>query len=123
MKNREDAQALKGTGLYVARDVFAEEDEDEFYLADLIGLDAKDESGARVGFVRAVENFGAEDLVEVVLDKALPGLGRFAFIPFRKAFVPVVDIKGGSLTIAFDDWVSIHVSERDGDDAVWEAEK
>ncbi|WP_262690812.1 ribosome maturation factor RimM [Kordiimonas aestuarii] len=123
VKNREDAQALKGTGLYVARDVFAAEDEDEFYLADLIGLDALDKSGTRVGFVRAVENFGAEDLVELVLDKPLPGLGRFAFIPFRKAFVPVVDIAGGTLTIAFDDWVSIHVSERDEDDTAGEAVK
>ena len=116
VKNREDAQALKGGKLFVARDALTTEDEDEFYLADLIGLDARDEAGAKVGFVRAVENFGPEDLLELVLDKALPGLGRFAFIPFRKVFVPVVDVKAGFVTIAFDDWVSTQISERDGEE-------
>lgn len=112
--NREEAQALKGTQLFVARTEFAvAEDEDEFYLADLIGLEARDEAGTRVGIVRAVENFGAEDLLELVLGKPLKGLGRHAFIPFRKAFVPVVDIKGGFVTVAFEDWVKTQTSERD----------
>jgi 16S rRNA processing protein RimM len=114
--SREDAQALKGTRLYVAREALAEaEDEDEFYLADLIGLEARDTGGNPVGIVRAVENFGAEDLLELVLDQPLKGLGRHAFIPFRRVFVPVVDIRGGFVTIAFDDWVKTQVSERDAD--------
>lgn len=114
VKNREEAQALKGTKLYVARDTFAaEEDEDEFYLADLIGLDARNEAGESLGIVRAVENFGAEDLLEVVLNAPLPGLGRFAFIPFRKAFVPVVNLREGFVSIAFEAWVETQVSERD----------
>ncbi|WP_286829707.1 MULTISPECIES: ribosome maturation factor RimM [Kordiimonas] len=114
--NREDAQALKGTRLYVSREALEAEDEDEFYLADLIGLEARDASGAVLGIVRAVENFGAEDLLELVLTKPLKGLGRHAFIPFRKAYVPVVDIRGGFVEIAFDDWVETHISERDPDD-------
>ncbi|MFC4349387.1 ribosome maturation factor RimM [Kordiimonas lipolytica] len=115
--NREDAQALKGTKIYVPRDALQAEDEDEFYLADLIGLEARDPSGDVVGLVRAVENFGAEDLLELVLVTPLKGLGRHAFIPFRKAFVPVVDVKAGYVEILFDDWVKTQVSERDSDDA------
>lgn len=112
--NREDAQALKGTQLFISREAFsAEEDEDEFYLADLIGLEARNEVGEQVGIVRAVENFGAEDLLELVLNSPLKGLGRHAFIPFRKAFVPVVDIKGGYVSVAFEDWVKTQTSERD----------
>ncbi len=118
VKNREDAQALKSAKLYVPRDAFALEDEDEFYLADLIGLNACDEAGATVGFVRAVENFGSDDLLELVLEKPLPGLGRFAFIPFRKVYVPDVNLKAGTVIIAFDTWVETQVSERDGDEAV-----
>ncbi len=115
--NREDAQALKGTKIYVSREALEAEEEDEFYLADLIGLEAQDASGAALGIVRAVENFGAEDLLELVLAKPLKGLGRHAFIPFRKAYVPVVDIRGGFVQIAFDDWVETHISERDEDSA------
>ncbi|WP_420429933.1 ribosome maturation factor RimM [Kordiimonas sp.] len=114
--NRENAQAMKSTKLYVPRDAFALEDEDEFYLADLIGLNACDTQGKTVGFVRAVENFGSDDLLELVLEKPLPGLGRFAFIPFRKIYVPTVDLKAETITIAFDVWVETQVSERDGDD-------
>ena len=115
VKSREDAQLMKSTKLYVPREAFASEDEDEFYLADLIGLNACDTHGKTVGFVRAVENFGSEDLLELVLEKPLPGLGRFAFIPFRKIYVPTVDLTAGTVTIAFDDWVETQVSERDGD--------
>lgn len=117
IQNREDAQALKGTKIFVSRAALAaEEDEDEFYLADLIGLEARDGAGAALGMVRAVENFGAEDLLELVLQKPLKGLGRHAFIPFRKAFVPVVDIRQGFVEIAFDNWVETQTSERDQDD-------
>lgn len=116
VSNREDAQALKGKRLYVPREALsAEEDEDEFYLADLIGLEARDTAGTVLGLVRAVENFGAEDLLELVLKQPLKGLGRHAFIPFRKAYVPVVDIREGFVQIAFDDWVETHISERDPD--------
>lgn len=107
--DREAAMLLKGRQLFVERDVFAEEDEDEFYLADLIGLKALDEAGAEIGFVRAVENFGSEDLLELVLKDPVKGLGRYAFVPFRKALVPVVDIAGGSVTIAFADWLQTQV--------------
>ncbi|NVJ98068.1 MAG: 16S rRNA processing protein RimM [Alphaproteobacteria bacterium] len=114
--NREAAQALKGTKIYVSREAFEAEDEDEFYLADLIGLEARDADGYVLGLVRAVENFGAEDLLELVLKEPLKGLGRHAFIPFRKVFVPVVDIRGGFVEIAFEDWVKTQTSERDSDD-------
>ncbi|WCL54037.1 ribosome maturation factor RimM [Gimibacter soli] len=106
VKTREDAMALKGRKLFVPREALDDlADEDEFYLADLIGLTAEDEGGTEIGFVRAVENFGAEDLVEIVLKAPVEGIGRFAFVPFRKVFVPVVDIKGSRLVIAFADWV------------------
>ena len=61
----EQADALRGLRLYIARDLLPEPDEDEFYLADLIGLEARDPSGAVVGRVKAVQNFGAGDLLEI----------------------------------------------------------
>lgn len=115
--NREDAQALRGGKIYVSREAFAaEDDEDEFYLADLIGLEARNDTGETLGLVRAVENFGAEDLLELVLEKPLKGLGRHAFIPFRKAFVPTVDIAGGYVEILFEKWEKTQSSERDSDE-------
>jgi len=112
----EDAQALKSVQLFVPRADLAVEDEDEFYLADLIGLKALNETDAEIGFIRAVENFGSEDLLELVLDEPVKNLGRQVFVPFRKVFVPVVDIAAGFVKIAFEEWQKIHVSERDVDD-------
>ena len=110
IENREDAQALKTTKLYIPRDVLDDvKDDDEFYLADLIGLNAIDEAGNWLGFVRAVENFGSEDLIEVVLDEPVKGLGRFAFIPFRKVFVPTIDLKADRLGVNWADWLKTQV--------------
>ena len=105
--SREAATALKGRGLYVARAALeAAADEDEFYLADLIGLAAVDAEGLRVGHVRAVDNFGAGDLIELVLDIPVKGLGRYAFIPFTKVLVPDVDIAGGRVTVDMAAWLA-----------------
>ncbi len=43
---KEQADALRGLKLYVPRDRFPEPEEDEFYLADLIGLEVRDIAGA-----------------------------------------------------------------------------
>jgi len=109
----EAAAAYKGKGLFVPRDVLGGADEDEFFLADLIGLKAVDEAGAEIGFVATVDNFGAEDLVELVLKESIKGLGRHVFVPFRKALVPDIRLEAGEIVINFADWRATQTSERD----------
>lgn len=117
---REAAAKLKGSTLYVERSALGDvDDEDDFYLVDLIGLEALNaDDGSALGHVRSVENFGAEDLLELVLREPVKGFGRHVFVPFRKALVPVVDIEGGRVTIAFKDWWAL----QSGGDAVEEGE-
>jgi len=104
----EDAQALNGIELFVPRDQLpTSDDEDEFFLADLVGLTAKDVSGRKLGVVQGVENYGAEDLLDVVLDKPVKGLGRIALIPFRKRLVPTINLKSRSLTIDMSHWLEV----------------
>ena len=95
--SKEAADALRGLQLYVARDALpATEDEDEFYLTDLIGLAAATPEGVPLGKVRAVQNYGAGDILE--LD---PGGGRATtFIPFTKDAVPAVRIAEGRIVVA-----------------------
>ncbi|WP_333834272.1 ribosome maturation factor RimM [Rubrimonas sp.] len=84
---REQAEALKGLRLYAARDRLPALDEDEFYHADLIGVEVFDTGGASLGRVRAVQNFGAGDVIEVV------GAGRpVLLLPFTRAAVPTIDL-------------------------------
>ena len=97
IRSREDAEALKGVRVYVARDALPETDDDEFYLDDLVGLPAFDEKGGAVGAVVAVHNFGAGDIIEL---GDIPDMRGSRMIPFTKDAVPDVDIAGRRLTIA-----------------------
>ena len=92
--SKEAADALRGLRLYVARDALpSTEDEDEFYLADLIGLRVDSPTGEALGSVKAVHNFGAGDVLEID-----PGAGRASFfLPFTKAAVPDVNLAEGRL--------------------------
>lgn len=103
--DREAAQALSGTELYVPREDLPEPDADEYYLADLEGLTAVDQSGAAIGRVAGVQNFGAGDVIELMLDMPVAGYGKSVLMPFEAAFVPDVDIAHGKVVIALDAWL------------------
>ena len=93
--SKEAADALRGLELYAPREAFAApEDEDEFYLADLIGLDVRHVDGAGLGVVRAVHNFGAGDLLEIA-----PPQGASYYLPFTRAAVPEVRLAEGVIVV------------------------
>jgi 16S rRNA processing protein RimM len=94
VETREQAEALRGMRLYVPRDILPEPEEDEFYLADLIGLEARAPDGATVGRIRAVENFGAGDLLEIA-----PPDGPSWWLPFTREAAPEVRIADGFITV------------------------
>ncbi|MBM3604347.1 MAG: 16S rRNA processing protein RimM [Alphaproteobacteria bacterium] len=83
---REDAEALKGTTLWTPRSVLPSLPDDEFYHADLIGLDVVDTGGQPLGRVRAIYDHGAGDILEVV------GGSTILMLPFTRAVVPTVDL-------------------------------
>ncbi len=98
--DRDAAEALVNTRLYVSRDDLPEPDEDEFYLADLVGLDARAPAGDVLGQVRAVHDYGAGASLEI----APPGDARGAFlVPFTRASVPAVDLARRVLTVCRPD--------------------
>ncbi|MCW9045864.1 MAG: ribosome maturation factor RimM [Alphaproteobacteria bacterium] len=85
--DRDKAEALKGTKLYVLRSALPEPEEDEYYHADLIGLTVQSMDGDDLGTIRTVLNHGAGDILEVELAD-----GEAEMVPFTKASVPLVDI-------------------------------
>jgi 16S rRNA processing protein RimM len=93
--SRDEAEALKGTKLYVPHSRLPAREEDEWYHADLIGLAAVDGEGAAIGTVIAVHNFGAGDLLEI---RPASG-GATALMPFTRETVPEVDVEGGWLRV------------------------
>ena len=90
---KEDADALKGTNLFVPRDRLPSLPDDEFYHADLVGLAVYDTGGALLGEVRSVQTHGASDLLEI----DGPGLKTTALLPFTRTAVPTVDLVAGKI--------------------------
>ena len=93
--DRNAAEALKGIELYVDRARLPKTMDAEFYHADLIGLEARDAEGARIGAIVNVANFGAGDLLELRRED----VKETEFIPFTNACVPEVDVAGGYVVI------------------------
>jgi len=62
---KEQADALRGLKLFIPRDRLPEPEEDEFYLTDLVGVQARDPDDRVLGQVKSVQNFGAGDILEI----------------------------------------------------------
>ncbi|QCE35349.1 16S rRNA processing protein RimM [Acetobacteraceae bacterium] len=89
-KDRDEAQALIGTKLYILRDFFKDLPKDEFYHADLVGLTAFDDAGKKLGKVNLVHDYGAGVSLE---------LSNGSLIPFTPSCVPEVSIEAGKITV------------------------
>lgn len=92
--SREAAEALRGMRLHAPRDRLPALPEDEFYHADLIGLDVLDTGGVVVGRVRAVLDHGAGDILEVTRVG-----GTEVLLPFTSAVVPTVDLAARRIVV------------------------
>lgn len=92
--DREAAQELKGREIFIERSSLPEPGEEEYYLEDLKGMDARDTEGSPCGKIVSVQDFGASPLLEI-----RPTSGETYFIPFTKEFVPEVNIVEGFVAI------------------------
>jgi 16S rRNA processing protein RimM len=88
VKTKEDADALKGTRLYLPRERLPDLEDEEYYHSDLIGLDVFDTGGEKIGKIKAIFENGATDLLEI----HGPGLKNGVMLPFTKEIVPTIDL-------------------------------
>ena len=95
VETKEQADALRGVNLYVAKSKLPSLPDDEFYHADLIGLIAFDTGGVEIGRVHSVQNHGACDLIEI----AGPAFKSALLLPFTRAVVPTIDLAARRLIV------------------------
>jgi 16S rRNA processing protein RimM len=96
VNDRNAAEQLNGVELFVDRALLPEpEDDDDFYHADLIGLEARLADGTVIGTVLAIPNYGASDLLEVRDTRS----GDTFLYPFTKTVVPEIHLAEGYLVI------------------------
>ena len=94
VEDRNQAEALRGLRLYLPRSALPQTDADEYYHADLLGLEAVLGDGTSVGRVRAIHDFGAGDTLELTRPGAPP-----VMVPFTRAIVPIVEPAAGRLVL------------------------
>ena len=111
LNDRTAAEGMKGVELYIARGALPEPDEDEVYVADLIGLRVEDKDANVLGTVSRMDNYGASDVMEVTL-----ATGGSLLLPFTKAVVPVVDVAGGRVVIDPPATIDARPDDKGGDD-------
>jgi 16S rRNA processing protein RimM len=89
IEDRDAAEALRGTPILVERRALPEPEAEEIYVADLIGCVVVDLEGRELGRVRAVHNWGAQELLAVALAD-----GEEALVPMVEGIVTEVDVEG-----------------------------
>ena len=71
-------------------------EEDEYYEADLIGLDVKTpQNSETAGTVAGLYNFGAGEILEI----KVKATGKLEMIPFNRQYVPEVNVKDGYIIV------------------------
>ena len=93
--DRDAAEALRGTDLYVPRAALPPTEGEEYYHVDLLGLRAESEDGTALGRVSAVHDHGAGPIVEIQ-----PPDGPSTLVPFTREHVPAIDIEAGRMVVA-----------------------
>lgn len=105
VKDRNEAEAARGSEIFVNRENLKETTQDEFYYVDLIGLEVRNKESEKIGKVINVQDFGAGGMLEIAFEekfckspsgKAFEQVENF---PFSGKIFPEVNIKQGFLTI------------------------
>jgi 16S rRNA processing protein RimM len=104
--DRNDAEKLTNTRLFVDRSALPVADEEEFYITDLIGLAVVGADGQALGTVQTVHDYGAGASLEIPRSPGPPLL-----IPFTAACVPTVDIAAGRVVVVPPDEVIVPEQE------------
>ncbi|MCB9521032.1 MAG: 16S rRNA processing protein RimM [Myxococcales bacterium] len=96
--DRDAAAALTGAQVKVDSAIFTPPDDDELLGYQLEGLRCVDPSGAQVGVVRSIADFGAGTLLAVALLQ-----GGEVLVPFAEPYVGAVDLLAGTVEVDIAD--------------------
>jgi 16S rRNA processing protein RimM len=100
--DRTSAEKLVNMRLHVDRETLPEPDEDDFYLADLVGMQAVDSAGKPLGQIAAVHDYGAGASLEITREAASP-----LIVPFTRIVVPEIDIQARRLVVLPPDEIEL----------------
>lgn len=89
----ESVRGLVKKNLYVTRDQAVKLEENEYFIADLIGLDVYEENGEKLGRLTDVISTGANDVYVVT------GEDREILVPAIRQCILEVNLQAGRMTV------------------------
>lgn len=92
--NINDIEMYKGRDLWIPREEAQELDEDEYYIADLIGMDVILEDGKHFGTLKDVMETGANDVYVVKTED-----GGEVLLPAIHECILDVDVENNTMTV------------------------
>ena len=92
--NINDIEKYKGKSLFVTRENAVKLRKDEYFIADLIGLQVFDEEDKKIGELKDVIETGANDVYVITLSD-----GKELLLPAIKQCVLSVDVEGGTMKV------------------------
>jgi 16S rRNA processing protein RimM len=98
--DRNSAELLKNTELFAPSSILPPAEDGEFYHSELIGLEARNESGKKIGTINNILNFGAGDILEITLLN-----GEELLLPFSEPWVLEINPKAGFISISPVDYL------------------
>lgn len=98
LDNLNDVERFRQCPLFVSRENAVRLGKDEYFIADLEGLQVRDETGTPVGVLQSVLETGANDVYVITLND-----GRELLLPAIRQCVLEVDVEAG--------FVRIHILE------------
>ena len=90
----ESVEKYRGKGLFVTRADAVKPGKDEYFIADLIGIEAEDDEGMIKGRITNVIQTGANDVYEILCED-----GKELLVPAIRECILSVDIKAGKMII------------------------
>ena len=93
LRQRSEAEALRGHGVFVNRSSLGESAGDEFYFFELVGLTAVNSEGKSIGKVSGVIESPAHEILEI------QGESGELLVPFVEAYVGEIDLDAGNVVL------------------------
>ncbi len=103
VEDRNGADRLRNTELFVNRGDLKQAKKDEFYYIDLVGLEVLNIDRKKIGKVLAVNDFGAGGVVEIDFDEGFVRAGGMENFAFTNQTFPEIDVEKGFVIIDFPD--------------------
>ena len=97
--DRNAAEALRGSRIFVSRASFPTAQKDEYYWVDLIGLNVINREGGLLGVVKELLSTGAQTVL--VMDYEQGGKTLERMIPFVSVYIDDVDLTARRILV---DW-------------------